>query len=720
MIRKISYTILLLANVFLCTSSFIYAQSHTSDSLVIELEKVKHDTNKVNILIELAEIFRYSKPDSALIFAETALSISQEIDYDIGKIKSYQNIGVYHLFKSNYPLSMENLQYALNLALKSNDLINIAKSFNNIGTLYFQLGAFSKSLEYYQKSLEIKETLNIEKEIGNTLNNIALIQQNMGNFSLSKEYFKKSLVIKEKGKDSLLIGVIFNNLGLVYLDTNEDSLAIVYFNKSIKICKALNNKYGLAAAYSNLGLTNFKRKDYESAIKYHNKSLQITNEIGNSKGIAAAYNDLALVYNYLANLESAFENRNILYKKAIGYAQRSLEISEDVNVLMEQKNSYKQLSNSYNGLRNYKKAFKIQEKYIQFKDSLFSIEKMKEIEGLEALYQSEKKDLQINNLEKENELNTVRLEKMKLRQLLSFIIIIISTVFIIELLVVRRKLKNKNSTIYAQNEEILVQKDELETHRNHLEELVKERTQDLVIAKEKAEESDRLKSAFLANMSHEIRTPMNSIVGFTNLLNDPELNAEIKKELTSHINSNTDTLLKLIENIIDIAKIEAGQLTVEINECSVNDILDKIIPVYNEKKIALNKGYIDFIVHRLENNITINTDPLRVYQILVNLTDNAFKYTETGKIEIGLDILEDKNNESIKFFVKDTGIGLSKEQKEIIFKRFSKIEDDKKKLYRGAGLGLAISKNLIELLGGEIWVDSEKDKGSIFYFTIPY
>lgn len=277
---------------------------------------------------------------------------------------------------------------------------------------------------------------------------------------------------------------------------------------------------------------------------------------------------------------------------------------------------------------------------------------------------------------------------------------------------------HKSEEILSQNEEILAQKEELEIHRNHLEKLVEERTKDLKIAKDKAEESDRLKSAFLANMSHEIRTPMNAIIGFTDLLNDPGLDHETKQEITGHINHNTDTLLKLIDDIIDIAKIESGQLTIHKKECSLNKLFDKIEPIYKEEKISEIKPHIEFKVNKPEKDITLYTDPLRFQQIMINLTDNAFKFTEKGKIEIGINSPENNKNEII-IYVKDTGIGLSEEKMDIIFKRFSKIEDDKKKLYRGSGLGLAISKNLVELLGGKLMVDSEKDKGSNFYFNLP-
>ena len=298
------------------------------------------------------------------------------------------------------------------------------------------------------------------------------------------------------------------------------------------------------------------------------------------------------------------------------------------------------------------------------------------------------------------------------------------------------KLKLTEMEVMQQKDEIQAQRDfarqqkefieeqniELEKHRNRLEQLVKERTIDLEIAKEKAEESDKLKSAFLANMSHEIRTPMNAIIGFSNLLNDNELLRADKDELISHIIHNSSTLLHLIDDIIDIAKIEAGQLEINKKNCQINKILNELFETYSEKKKLLHTKDIELVFKPgIENiNFTTFTDPIRIQQILTNLIDNALKFTEEGKIEIGYTIKEKNKDSFLQFFVKDTGIGLSKDQQGQIFSRFTKFENDKKKLYRGAGLGLAICKNISNLLGGDIWVDSEPNQGSSFYFTIPY
>lgn len=238
-------------------------------------------------------------------------------------------------------------------------------------------------------------------------------------------------------------------------------------------------------------------------------------------------------------------------------------------------------------------------------------------------------------------------------------------------------------------------------------------------AKEKAEESDRLKTAFLANMSHEIRTPMNAIIGFSELLNDPDLAAPSRREFISLISDNSKVLLKLIEDIIDVAKIEAREVKVVKSTCQVNQILSELQSVCVEtiKKRPEKKLEVKINLPVSDVQFSIESDPFRFKQIFNNLLDNAIKFTEKGFVELGYSF---QNNDVIVFYVKDTGIGLAPEKFDFIFERFRQAEESSTKEYRGTGLGLTIASRLVEMLGGKLWVESELGKGSAFYFSLPY
>lgn len=284
-----------------------------------------------------------------------------------------------------------------------------------------------------------------------------------------------------------------------------------------------------------------------------------------------------------------------------------------------------------------------------------------------------------------------------------------------ELQMQKETLQETNRTLEEQQQEILIQNEELEQYRNKLENLVQERTSELEKAMEKAKESERLKSSFLANMSHEIRTPMNAIVGFSSLLGNSELSKNEVQSFTTHIKKNSEALLVLIDDILDLSKIQANQLNLYPKPVKVVELLQELYEVFrlqtNSKKLDLhlNLGLCD-------ENIVCETDPFRLKQILSNLLSNAIKFTSSGYIEFGIEPGEEK---FLKFFVKDTGIGISKETGDRIFDRFLKVENSKLQLYGGTGLGLAISRSLVEMFGGKIWYQSVEGQGSIFYFTVP-
>ncbi|WP_319478846.1 PAS domain-containing sensor histidine kinase [uncultured Draconibacterium sp.] len=239
--------------------------------------------------------------------------------------------------------------------------------------------------------------------------------------------------------------------------------------------------------------------------------------------------------------------------------------------------------------------------------------------------------------------------------------------------------------------------------------------EELTYAKEKAEESDRLKSAFLANMSHEIRTPMNGILGFTNLLQDPELTGEEQQEYIGIIQKSGDRMLNTVNDIINISKIEAGQTTVFVSEFNIDEQLKTI---YSFFKPETDKKGIQFI---LKNSLTeqddvIESDKEKLDSILTNLVKNAIKFCDKGKIEFGCF----KKERGLQFYVKDSGIGIPLNRQQAIFERFIQADIDDKNALQGSGLGLAIAKAYTKMLGGKIWVESAEGQGSTFFFNIAY
>lgn len=264
---------------------------------------------------------------------------------------------------------------------------------------------------------------------------------------------------------------------------------------------------------------------------------------------------------------------------------------------------------------------------------------------------------------------------------------------------------------------------------------------ELMKSKTKAEESDRLKSAFLANMSHEIRTPMNGILGFAELLKTPNLSGAEQSEYISIIKKSGDRMLNIINDIVDISKIEAGQVKVFITETKLNDQTEFL---YSFFRPEVEKKGVQFILHNglSAKEAIIKTDKEKVYAVLTNLIKNAIKFTTRGSIEIGYKIVNPLVVKTLhatspqpaqqlhatapspppllQFYIKDTGFGIPADRQQAIFDRFVQADIADTRAFQGAGLGLSISKAYVEMLGGKMWVESEEGKGSVFYFTIPY
>nr|WP_321411386.1 hybrid sensor histidine kinase/response regulator [uncultured Carboxylicivirga sp.] len=274
---------------------------------------------------------------------------------------------------------------------------------------------------------------------------------------------------------------------------------------------------------------------------------------------------------------------------------------------------------------------------------------------------------------------------------------------------------NRGDLLMRVRTHILLKKniDKLKYLNETLEQKVEERTRALNLAKEAAERNDRLKTIFLQNLSHEIRTPLNGIFGFTQLL---KLNFDEKENFIHYIEMiehSGEQMMSMINDLVILSKIDSGQnIDICIEEVDLNEMLDEIILTF-EPGIK-DKGLKFFKRVDLPNGFVIETDKEKVFQVFMNLINNAIKYTPSGYVEIGTCYTGFK----LEFYVKDTGVGISTEMQKVIFERFVQGKTNNNHPFEGSGVGLTISKALIEALGGEIWVESEPDKGAIFRFSL--
>ncbi len=249
--------------------------------------------------------------------------------------------------------------------------------------------------------------------------------------------------------------------------------------------------------------------------------------------------------------------------------------------------------------------------------------------------------------------------------------------------------------------------------------LRKEAERKMIKAKQKAEESDLLKSAFLANMSHEIRTPLNAIVGFSQIILDEDITRQEQERFFEYINQNSNQLISLVNDIIDLSKLQSNQLVVRESVANLNQIVEEMKVMAEMEKKSREKDHIlIFLDKELSDEVgTILVDQYRLKQILTNLLVNAIKFTSKGYIQFGYRL---KDNDTLLFFVRDTGIGIPKNKQEQVFQYFHQLENSLNRANTGTGLGLAICKRLVELMKGNIWLQSELGKGTTFFFSLPF
>lgn len=700
--------------------------------------------------------------------------LSSLIDKHIDRIEEktkadiYHILGLNHIRFENYDRSLFYIQKALYYYESINDKSEIAEIHKNIGNIYLFLDNDNLALQEYQKALLLFLELNDQEGIAMCYNNLGMIFSNMGNLQKSLEYFNKSLEIKKSLKNLSAYANTLGNIGDAYIKSGNPDKAIEYFYQALEIMLEINNPNGLSEVYNYLGDAFIKKGDYNKSFEYLNKGKAISEKNNLQQRLTQYYKLLSDAYFGTGNYKEAFVNYKIYsqIKDSIFLAlnnqkiadyklvYENLRISSEINeqekklekqrgqlfftlfvlvitiafivILIRQNNLIRKKGKKIQNI-NAELDERVRKKTAELRITQFSVDL-----AADAIMWMKKdgKFFYVN----EAACSLLSYSKPELEKMSVFDIVPEFTeeiwheywnqlkknrTYVIQLYY-RTKMGSEIPVETAFNfREYEGEEYNFTFSRNISERKIAE--EKLKNAKERAERSDKLKSAFLANMSHEIRTPMNAITGFTNLLIDKNISQEDKEEISELIKLSSNDLLNLINDIIDISKIEADELTISKSLYYINDILTDMYKLYQQDINVKHKNLkINLTVSSDSDRIAIYTDHARFRQIMNNLLNNAIKFTDTGEITFGYNLVTAGNRKLVKIFVKDTGIGIAKENLESIFDRFTRLNDERKKVYKGTGLGLSISKKLVQMLGGEINVESEEGIGSVFYFTLPY
>jgi len=752
--------------VFLLFSMFICAQQNKTDSLLLLFQSAK-DNRKVDLLNELSISSRNISLNKSLDYANQAIDLALKMNYKFGEADGYKNKGVVyfiqnkntealaeyekslHLFKQeknsakvsalmnnianiyvrqgDYEKALTNYLEAAKINIETNKQESVANIYNNIGMVYNKWGKNEQAYEYYNKSLDINKKLNNKLGIAAALNNIALILKNWGQFEKSLGYFQEAVKTNEEIGDKIGIARCLSNMALVYLSLGQDKKALELNLQSLELKMELEDNQGVLFSYSGIGDIYYNTGEFEKALEFYEKSLNTAIQSNSKEYIILSNTDIGdtyfMVKNYLKALEyygdaihiaeKIKSNQNIsVIRNKIGNCQfainqynsagqnylYSLNLARELNLvsLIEQ-NAY-DLSVLYAKTKNFEKAYQYQTEYIEIHTKLFNENTQTKISEIQTKYETEKKEKEIIELKSKQ----VKVKQQNLYYYTGSILVIF---IIIIIFLQNRYLIKKKSLNMLDQKNILLEK----------------ANQDLILAKEKAQESDRLKTAFLTNISHEIRTPMNAIIGFSEYITDNDIAEDEKKELFNLIRINSNVLLSLIDDILDVSLIETGQLKIKNEKVSLEKLMEESYLLVKENK-KLKQSRIDFTYY-IDNQLKgacVISDPFRLKQILVNLLDNSIKFTDSGQISFSCKLIDNESGKIIQFSIDDTGIGIDKKYHEMIFERFFKVPSNNTVIYRGSGIGLSIAKSLINQMKGQVWLRSEPNVGTSFIFTIPY
>lgn len=683
-----------------------------------------------------------------------SLEIKRLVNDSAGIGNTLNNIGALYYELKAFNQALKHFNEAYIIAINQDDNAGMLTTLNNIGLIYMETDENEQALAVFNDCVAIGKTLNNPVGIANSLHNIGNIYLKLNNPDSAIVFFERALThYNEIGISS---GETYNGIGRVYFINGRMRKAIDSFNKAIDISETTSNSSLKLQATHNIFESFYALGDYQKALAY-----------------LMNYNDL---YNSVRSLHDSAATRNLQARFDLENKLQEIEKLQFENMLQEKFLEEQQLKNKLQKFAlhlSLSAAFIFLVLFVLFFRTNRKLRKTKQmlIEQNETIKVS-RQNLNVTNkalAEKEETLRTLinatpdiiclkdgsgRWMEANETILQVFDLghdgyfmqtdleIADSKPFFRNVFVNFHKtatLTWQKARITRQDEQITTSDGKTKTYdvinvplfnddgsRKGLIMLGRDITdrktaeENLGKALHKAEESDRLKTAFLSNMSHEIRTPLNAIIGFSDLLDDEELTREEKQTFIKLVYDNGNALLALIDDIIDLARIESGEMKLYQQPTNVSELFVDVFQTYKGLKNRRNKSHIDLLFKVPEKEVVCTTDARKLRQILINLVDNALKFTEAGSITMGFSMeTEGEGQANLQIFVSDTGIGIPEESKSKIFKRFIKLNEGSKKLYPGTGLGLSIVQQFVQIMGGSLRIDSVENKGTTFIINLP-
>lgn len=655
--------VLLAVMLFPCTGwSKLQGRAH-ADSLLAALHALPPgaDSLRFNVLDDISYSLRKIEPASGTRYAWEAYRLAEKMKWKQGIARSSTLLAISHQNVSDPSAAITHGLRAINLYTELGDDHGIATAQTTLANAFADIQNYSKGLEYHSSAL--------------------------------RKF--------EKSGDRFMMATTLGNIGNIYQVLNDYPQALVNDMNALKIFRELGDSSGIARNLGNLGNIYMLLGDYNAALDYNFNALQMYKQLGEQTGVALTLGNIGEIYLHVARNgggqgakgKTPTMSQQVALQMAISHLERGMHASEEVGVVAGVQEFKANLAEACKMDGDYKKALALSREYNLTHDSMFSRQNIQRITGIETQHEKERK-------QKELELQNLQLIASKHTQRyylagLALVAVVAGSVLrrIRSARRIRKQLEEKNTIIAAEREEA---------------EWMKLR----------AENSERFKHRFLANMSHEIRTPMYAVSGMTDLLLDRSPRTD-QLHYLKVISRSSEILLHIIDDILDVSRIEAGKLEIRSVDFSIIEVIRQVKETLAFR--AEEKGLL--LTASIDDNVPpiLIGDPFRLNQVLINLGGNAIKFTSTGSVDIAVQAIEQRTDEvCLSFRVTDTGIGIPADKMDKLFADFSQVQSSDTRMYGGTGLGLSISRKLVELQGGAIFVESTPNVGSTFSFTLSY
>lgn len=672
---------------------------HGSESIEVLIQKLEasEGIERIDLLNNLSELMLNQNPDKAIEFGNEALSLAVKLQSKSHEAKSFFRIAEGYRLKGENIRALDNFLKSLKTYGEIDDREGVARSSNQTGKIYRFMGDYSTALDHHLRALKIYTDLENKKGIAVSMISSGDAYQKLGKSDLALDYFNQAIEMCKASNDETTIVDAYISKGDLHWHEGDNDLALYFFEEALKIMGS-DSKPGFdrSGVINNLGNVYREKGDYSKALDYYDQSLSLSSSVGDKNLIAVIQKNIGITYKLTGD-----------YQQATDFLRKSKDLAGQIRLQGVYKESLEQLSEAYALAGNYKNALDYYKELSNLNQQVAQEQASDKISLIQLGYHL--KDEAQKQTIREIDLNLRVLKERNIRN-----IIILFTLFSIAFIFIlwsRYRMKLRTNT-------------ELKNLNTDLEKRVEERTKRLKeendrrkIAHEHAQQANESKNRFLANISHEVRTPINAIIGFCDITIKTGVEEQHKLNL-QRIKDSSEHLLALIKDLLDYSQIDIGKTELKKTPFHLKELMESVINAFfldaKSKKLK--------IVLDIHENVPLDLlgDKEVIRQIMYNLIGNAVKFTEEGGVNIKIQVSENGlENDKIKLLcsVEDTGIGISKMKQKLIFMDFSQENDSTSRKYGGAGLGLTISKHFIQLMDGEIWVESEKGKGSNFIFT---